>query len=88
LVGHTLFGVDALRYDLLPRWNVLPLMVGLTAPLLILLSMIIESASGLDRSQVEVTLVTLYSSITGLWWVLMGIAMMGQKREPQLTLAV
>jgi hypothetical protein len=31
----------------------------------------------------DVTIVSLYSAITGVWWMLMGIAMMGQSREPQ-----
>ena len=32
-IGYILFGVDALRYRLLPRWNLLPLLVGLTVVL-------------------------------------------------------
>jgi hypothetical protein len=30
LIGHVLFGIDALRYKLLPRWNLLPLLLGST----------------------------------------------------------
>ena len=29
MIGHILFGIDALRNKLLPRWNVMPLLVGL-----------------------------------------------------------
>ena len=32
-IGYILFGVDALRYRLLPRWNLLPLLVGSTVVL-------------------------------------------------------
>ena len=56
-----LFGIDALRYKLLPRWNALPLLVGLTTPLLGVLSVIIESALRIDRYQVELTIAPLQS---------------------------
>jgi hypothetical protein len=79
LIGHGLFGIDALRYKLLPRWNAMPLLVGLTTPLLGVLSVIIESALRMDRYQLEVTVASLYSSLTGLWWILMGLAMMGRR---------
>jgi hypothetical protein len=88
LIGHVLFGIDALRYKLLPRWNAMPLLVGLTIPLLGVLSAIIESALRIDRYQVELTIAPLQSSITGVSWVLMGVAMMGQSREPQPTAAI
>ena len=88
LIGHVLFGIDALRYKLLPRWNAMPLLVGLTTPLLGVLSVIIESALRIDRYQVELTIAPLQSSITGVCWVLMGMAMMGQSREPQPTAAI
>jgi hypothetical protein len=83
LIGHILFGIDALRYKLFPRWNAMPLLVGLTIPVLSILPTIIASALGLDRYHLDVTIVSLYSAITGVWWMLMGIAMMGQSREPQ-----
>jgi len=79
LIGHVLFGIDALRYKLLPRWNAMPLLVGLTTPLLGVLSVIIESALRIDRYQLELTIATLQSATVGLCWVLMGVSMMGQK---------
>ena len=79
LIGHILFGIDALRYKLLPRWNVTPLLLGLTTPLLGMLSVIIASALRIDRYQVEITIAPLQSAITGMCWILMGVAMMGQK---------
>jgi len=79
LIGHVLFGIDALRYKLLPRWNAMPLLVGLTTPLLGVLSVIIESVLRTDSYQVEITIATLQSATVGLCWVLMGVSMMGQK---------
>ena len=32
-IGYLLFGVDALKYRLLPRWNLLPLLLGATVVL-------------------------------------------------------
>ena len=83
LIGHILFGIDTLRYKLLPRWTATPLLVGLTAPLLGVLAVIIESALRIDRYQVELTIMPLQSAIVGLCWVLMGIALMDPRREPQ-----
>ena len=79
LIGHVLFGIDALRYKLLPHWNAMPLLLGLTIPLLGMLPLILESALGIDRYQLEPTIEFLYSAMTGVWWILMGIAMMGQR---------
>jgi hypothetical protein len=87
LIGHVLFGIDALRYKLLPRWNAMPLLVGLTAPLLGVLSVIIESALRIDRYQVELTIAPLQSSITGVCWVLMGMAMLGQRQAHEAVAA-
>ena len=87
LLGHVLFGIAALRYKLLPRWNAMPLLVGLTAPLLGVLSVIIESLLRIDRYQVEVTIMPLQSAIVGLCWVLMGMAMMGQRQAHEAVAA-
>jgi hypothetical protein len=87
LIGHVLFGINALRYKLLPRWNATPLLVGLTTPLLGVLSVIIESALHVDRYQLELTIAPLQSSITGMCWVLMGIAMMGQRQAHEAVAA-
>ena len=87
LIGHVLFGIDALRYKLLPRWNAMPLLVGLTTPLLGVLSVIIESALRIDRYQVELTIAPLQSSITGVCWVLMGMAMLGQRQAHEAVAA-
>jgi len=87
LIGHVLFGIDALRYKLLPRWNAMPLLVGLTTPLLGVLSVIMESALRIDHYQVELTIATLQSATVGLCWVLMGVALMGQKQAHEAVAA-
>jgi hypothetical protein len=87
LIGHVLFGIDALRYKLLPRWNAMPLLVGLTTPLLGVLSVIMESALRIDRYQVELTIATLQSATVGLCWVLLGVALMGQKQAHEAVAA-
>ena len=87
LIGHVLFGIDALRYKLLPRWNAMPLLAGLTTPLLGVLSVIMESALRIDRYQVELTIATLQSATVGLCWVLIGVAMMGQKQAHEAVAA-
>jgi len=87
LIGHVLFGIDALRYKLLPRWNAMPLLVGLTTPLLGVLSVIMESALRIDRYQVELTIATLQSATVGLCWVLIGVALMGQKQAHEAVAA-
>ena len=65
----------------------MPLLVGLTAPLLGVLSVIIESLLRIDRYQVEVTIMPLQSAIVGLCWVLMGMAMMGQRQAHEAVAA-
>jgi hypothetical protein len=71
-IGHTLFGVDVLRYRLLPRWNLSPLMA--------LYEFVLSSFLPYPlRQATEYLLFTL----TGACWVLMGMAMMDRRREPQ-----
>lgn len=83
-IGYILFGVDVLKYRLLPRWNLLPLLVGLT----IVLSL------PLDWFGVPAFLPSQWANpflhfvLTGACWVLLGITMMNQKQEPQLTAAI
>jgi len=78
LIGHVLFGIDALRYRLLPRWNAMPLLVGLLFLLLTVPKLFVESDSPAYIT-LEITIATLQSATVGLCWVLMGIAMMGQE---------
>lgn len=78
LIGHILFGIDALRYKLLPRWNAMPLLVGslffpLTMPLLF-----VESNSP-EYFALELTIASLQAATIGLCWVLIGIALMGRR---------
>ena len=87
MVGHIFFGIDALRYRLLPRWNVMPLLVGLPSILLIVPSLLID---GSTPNRFELTLITTFLRfvLTGACWVLLGIALMEQRREPQPTAAI
>jgi hypothetical protein len=83
-IGYILFGVDALRYRLLPRWNLLPLLLGSTVVL----------SLSLDWFGVPAFLPSqwatpfLHFALTGVCWVLLGIALMDQSREPQPTAAI
>ncbi len=72
-IGYMLFGVAALRYRLLPRWNLLPLLVGL----IILLSY----AIGFLPLELE-------CAVIGACWVLLGIALLDQRREVRPTAAI
>jgi hypothetical protein len=78
LIGHILFGIDALRYKLLPRWNAMPLLVGSLFFLLTMPKLFVESNSP-EYFAFEFTIASLQAATVGLCWVLMGIAMMGQR---------
>ena len=79
LIGHLLFGIDALRHKLLPRWNATPLLVGLLPVLLTVPTLFIDGDSP-EYFTLEPTIASLQSATVGLCWVLMGIAMMGQRQ--------
>jgi hypothetical protein len=83
-IGYILFSVDALRSRLLPRWNVLPLLVGITVVLSLPLGWFGVPAI-LPSPWASPFL---HFAITGACWVLLGIAMMNQKREPQPAAAI
>jgi hypothetical protein len=87
LIGQILFGIDALRYKLLPRWNATPLLAGLSPLLLFVPSLIIESALPMYRDQVAPIIAFLQSTIIGLCWVLMGMAMLGQRQAHEAVAA-
>ena len=79
-------GVDALRNKLLPRWNVMPLLVGLSPLLLLVPKLFVESNSPVYFA-LELTIASLQSATVGLCWVLMGIAMMGQRPAHEAALS-
>ena len=83
-IGYILFGVDALRYRLLTRWNMLPLLVGST----IVLSFGFEWFGVPAFLPLPWVTPFLHFAITGACWVLLGIAMMDQRREPQSAAAI
>lgn len=83
-IGYILFGVDALRYRLLPRWNLLPLLLGLTFVLSLPIAWF--GVPAFLPSQWATPF--LHFFITGACWVLFGIAITGRKRESPLTAAI
>jgi hypothetical protein len=83
-IGYILFGVDALRNRLLPRWNVLPMLLGSTVVLSFTHDMF--GVPALLPERLETPL--LHFAITGACWVLLGIALMDHRREPQPTAAI
>jgi hypothetical protein len=83
-IGYILFGVDALRYRLLPRWNLLPLLVGST----VVLSLPFDWFGVPAFLPVQWATPFLHFAITGACWVLLGIALMDPRREPQPAAAI
>ena len=83
-LGYILFGVDALRLRLLPRWNVLPLLVGLT----VVLSLPMYWFGVPAFLPQQWANAFLHFGLTGVGWVLLGIALMDPRREPQPTAAI
>jgi hypothetical protein len=83
-IGYILFGVSALINRPLPRGNLLPLLVGAT----IVLSLPLDwfGVPALLPSQWATPF--LHFASTGACWVLLGIAMTDQRREPQPTAAI
>ncbi len=78
MIGHVMFGIDALKLKLLPRWNVTPLLVTL-APVLVTVPLIfINPESEFGQSAIP-TIVKAQSVVTGLCVLMMGIAMMGHR---------
>lgn len=82
-IGYILFGVDTLRYGLLPRWNLLPLLVGST----VMLSLPFGWFGVPSFLPVQWATPFLHFALTGACWVLLGIAMMDQRRGTQPTAA-
>lgn len=79
MIGYVLFGIDALRYRLLPRWNWLPLLAGST-----IVYWFLTALFGVPSDyQLQLTISVLHSVLMGVCWVLLGIAMMDQRRGSQ-----
>jgi hypothetical protein len=78
-IGYILFGIDALRYRLLPRGQLLPLLVGAT----VVLSLPLDWFGVPALLPSEWANAFLHFTISGVCWLLLGIAMMEQRREPQ-----
>lgn len=82
-LGYILFGLDTLKHKLLPRWNLLPLLLGLT----IVLSLPLDWFGVPAFLPSEWANPFLHFVVTGVCWVLLGIALLHQSRKPQPTVA-
>ncbi len=78
-IGYSLFGVDALRYRLLPRWNLLPLLVGAT----VVLSLPFEWFGVPALLPLPGVTPFLHFAVTGAGWVFLGIALMDPRPGSQ-----
>lgn len=76
-IGYILFGIDTARYKLLPRWNLLPGLLGAT----IVLSFGFEWFGVPAVIPLQWTSPTLFISINGACLVLLGISISSQNRE-------
>jgi hypothetical protein len=83
-IGYILFGIDVLRYRLLPRWNLLPLLVGST----VVLSLPFDWFGAPALLPVQWATPFLHFATTGACWVLLGVALLDPRREPQPTAAI
>jgi hypothetical protein len=78
-IGYILFGIDALRYRLLPRANLLPLLTGAT----VVLSLPLDWFGVPAILPAQWATPTLHFAISGVCWVLLGAALLDQRREPR-----
>lgn len=78
-VGYMLFGVAVLRYIILPRWNFVPLLIGV--PLLIHPLSDWYKVPAYSPTSFAVSFI--YLITTGAYWILIGLAMMDKRQESQ-----
>lgn len=77
VVGQASFGIDALRHNLLPRWNWLPLLV-------VIASFFRLAPGWLDLPNyhpLQLGLYCLHLALTGAGWVWLGLLLMGADRK-------
>ena len=82
-IGYILFGVDALRYRPLPHWNLLPLLLGST----VVLSLPFDWFGVPAFLPSQWVTPFLHFALTGTCWVLLGVAMMGQRQAHEAVAA-
>lgn len=83
-IGYVMSGLDVLRYKLLPRWNLLPLLVGLT----VMFAFAPDWLGVLSYHPLQFAASFLHFAITGACWVLLGITMINQREEPEPAAAI
>ncbi len=82
-VGFILFGLDVSRNRLLPRWNWLPMLLGLT----VLLSLPLEWFGVPAFLPTQWASPFLHFAISGVCWLLFGLTLLGRGRTAQATAA-
>jgi hypothetical protein len=78
-IGYILFGVDALRFRMLGRGSLLPLLVGLSVVLSLPLTWF--GVPAILPAQWASPL--LHFGISGACWLLLGLSLLSHNREPQ-----
>jgi hypothetical protein len=69
--GLVLFGVDALRYGLLPRGNYLPFLAGIGFPAIAITSLSYEAVTGRGLEMSDLIVIVIFS-VTGLALLALG----------------
>jgi hypothetical protein len=82
-VGYILFGIDGIRYRLLPRWNLSPLLLGLT----VLLSLPLDWFGVPAFLPTRLATPFLHFAVSGICWILFGVALMDPRQDSQPTAA-
>ena len=80
-VGFVLFGADALRHRLLPRWHALPLMLGCT--LIFGLTMDWFGVPALLFAPPKLNVSFLHFVLSGACWMLLGLALVDQPHQSE-----
>jgi hypothetical protein len=72
MLGYGLFGIDAVRLKLLPRWNAAPLL----AAAAVVFRLLPDALNLPNYDPAQLGMYFLNLSLTGLSWVLLGLAML------------
>jgi hypothetical protein len=87
--GIFIFGIDAVKHRLLPRWNFIPILAGITFPVRILLGYLQEGTTvGFSRWRVDISIINPYMLIlTTFGLIALGYLLMSDAtQEEQLVL--
>lgn len=76
-IGYMVFGVSTLRYRLLPRWNLFPLLIGIP----ILIRGMPDAYGVPNYHPIEFAVSFIQLATTGVCWILIGVAMMEPRQD-------